>query len=412
MAVRGGSLWIISRIAACDFMLTWKERSVIFWMFLMPIVFMLFFGLSSGGSGSSAPGATLTVDNQDEGFLSSELLEALQRESIHLVDSLRQGENPVRTLIIPPDFTRRVLAREKVTLTLRKERGVNREASEAASVAIFRSLTRIASGLIELEGDVLAQGNQRFAIRGDTLSGSLWELARGKTVALDSIRVKLDSLQAREPLVSVSSTMAGKGREPPSGFQGSVPASLVMFVLMCTVFSGIGITLERVNGILRRLGMSPAGKAEVVLGKLFGKVALAAVQIFVLLLVGRFLFRISLGSSPFALILLMIAFAICVGAFSILFGSLFRNPEHVEGIAVVTTLIMAALGGCWWPIEVVAKPFQILAFVFPTGWTMNGLHKVISFGFGTAAILPHIAMLVAFGVIFSLAASMKLKWTM
>ncbi|UCF77841.1 MAG: ABC transporter permease [Candidatus Eiseniibacteriota bacterium] len=409
--MRGSSLWIVSNIAACDFKLTWKERSVIFWIFLMPIAFMLFFGVSFRGSGGSTPRAKLTVENQDGGFLSSELLEALRKESISLVDSLAEGENPVRTLVIPPEFTKKVLSRERTTLVIRREEGVSQEASEAVSVAVLRSLIRIVSGLIELEGEALEQGDRRFTTTGSTLSGSLWELGGGNGAFMDSIHVELDSLQTREPLVTVSSTMAGRAQELPSGFRGSVPGSLVMFVLMSMVFGGIGITQERVSGILKRLGMTPASRIDVLLGKLLGRMGVAFIQIAVLLLAGRFLFGVSLGSSPFALVALMVVFTFCTGGFSILFGSLFRTPEHMEGIAVITTLVMAALGGCWWPIEMVGKPFQILALVFPTGWAMNGLHKLISFGLGTAAILPHLAVLAAFGLVFLLVGARKLKWT-
>ncbi|MCK4236839.1 MAG: ABC transporter permease, partial [Candidatus Krumholzibacteria bacterium] len=86
------------------------------------------------------------------------------------------------------------------------------------------------------------------------------------------------------------------------------------------------------------------------------------------------------------------------------------NPDQVSGFAVITSLVMAALGGCWWPIEVVSKPFQILSFVFPTGWAINGLHKVISFGYGITEISSNLIVLAAFGVVFVIAASRKLRW--
>ena len=108
----------------------------------------------------------------------------------------------------------------------------------------------------------------------------------------------------------------------------------------------------------------------------------------------------------------MVVFTFCTGGFSILFGSLFRTPEHMEGIAIITTLVMAALGGCWWPIEVVGRPFKIVAFCLPTGWAINGLHKVVSFGYGFSAITLHILVLAAFGAVFMLVASKRLKWTM
>jgi ABC-type multidrug transport system permease subunit len=184
-----------------------------------------------------------------------------------------------------------------------------------------------------------------------------------------------------------------------------------MFVLMAMVFSGTAITAERESGVLRRLGITPAGRKEVVLGKLLGRMYIAGVQILFLLLLGKFAFKISLGNSLYALVFLMIVFAFCTGSFSILFGSLFRDPDQVSGFAIITTLVMSALGGCWWPIEVVSRPFQIVAFLLPTGWAINGLHKIISFGYGVEAITVNLLVLAAFGVVFILFASRNLKWT-
>ncbi len=376
----------------------------------MPLAFMFVFGSFRGSSGSASR-ARLTVENRDSGFLSTELLQALRDENVHLVDSLPEGAEAVRTLIIPPDFTRRVLSREQVTLVLRRDEGANLSASEAVSMSIVKGIMRVVPSLIELETKALAKGTEHFSIAADTISGSLWKLVGGHTAGLDSLRVAFDSLQSRERIVSVDATVAGKRKDIPHGFQGSVPGSLVMFVLMSMAFGGMAITIERESGVLRRLGVTPARAVDVVMGKLLGRMWVAGIQILFLLAAGKFLFRISLGNNYLALVLLMVAFAFCTGAYSILFGSLFRKPEQVAGVAVITTLIMSALGGCWWPMEVVSRPFQILAFAFPTGWAMNGLHKILSFGLGTEAVIPHVMVLVAFGAAFLLGASKKLKWT-
>lgn len=410
--MRSGRIGRIYRIAANDFRLTWKERSVILWMFVMPIAFILFFGLSFGGGGGGRPRASLMIEDRDGGFLAAELGEALRSENLSVMDTLPEGSEAIRTLIIPEDFTRRVLAREPVTLLLSRREGADVEASETVSIAVFRGILRVAAGLIEVEASALARGDERFAVRGDTLCGSLWDFAAGREGELDSIRVALDTIRSREALVAVAASRAGRAREIPTGFQGSVPGNLVMFVLMAMVFSGTAITAERAQGLIRRLGMTPAGKGEVVLGKLLGRMAVAGIQIAFLLLVGRFAFGINLGRSIPALVMLMLAFAFCTGAFSLLFGTLFRDPDQVTGFAIVITLAMAALGGCWWPLEVVSRPFRIVAFCLPTGWAIHGIHRVISFGYGIGSVLTHTAVLCGFGAVFLLLASRKLKWIM
>lgn len=402
------AVWLI---AANDFKLTLRARSVLIWIFAMPLVFMLAFGLVFRDSPGSARKARLTIENRDSGFVSRALVAELRTESLEIVDSLAAGENARRTLVIPADFTERVLRRERVALTLRKESGADVEASEAVNAAIYRCLMDVLSRLIAVEAGAIERGREGFAFAGDSLTGSLFEASSTDPELMPRIETELDSLGAAPPLVTVSSSLAGRTRKAPSGFQASVPGNLVMFVLMTMVFSGAVITVERSTGVLKRYAYAPAGKGSVLLGKLLGRMGIALVQILFLLLVGRYAFRISLGSSPGGLILLMTLFAFCTGAFGIFFGSLFRNPEQVSAVSIITTLTMAALGGCWWSIELVPRTFKLVSFFFPTGWAMDGIHTLISFGSGTGAILPHAAVLAGFGVLFILLASWKLRWT-
>ena len=402
----------IFNIAAGDVRITLKERSIMIWAFLMPLAFMFFFGVSFGGGSGGVPKATITIENRDSGFLSRDLIEALRCENLYLVDSLGEGENPVRTLIIPEGFTRDILSREKAELVLSKEKNSNFDAGQAASMAVFRGLAKVCSGLLEIEIEEVQRGDKRFIIQSDSVSGSLWSLSGGRPQRVIEYGTRIDTILAREPLITLKDEFAGKGKEIPGGFQSSVPGSLVMFVLMGMVFSGTAIVAERTSGVLKRIAVSPAGKMEIVTGKLLGRMVIAGVQIVFLLIAGRFLFGITLGNSYIGLIFLMVAFAFCTGSFALLFGSLFSDPDQVTGFAVLTSLAMSSLGGCWWPLEVVSKPFRIIAFCLPTGWAINGLHKIISFGYGLSSIIQHISVLVIFGSIFLVIASKKLKITM
>ena len=411
MSVPGWNRRAVAAVAANDVKLTFRYRGVVFWIFLMPVVFMAFFGFAFRGRGGGGPvKARLTVENHDAGMLSGALLRELRDEPLQVVDTLAAGEDPVRTLVIPDDFTRRVLAREPVRLTLRTGAGSNAEAGQAANAAIYRCLIRIAADLVTIEAAEIDAGSPRIAVRGDSLVGSLAAVAAGRADSTAFVRAALDTLAASPRLVTVSASNAGKARAIPGGFENSVPGMLVMFVLMSMVFSGATITSERLGGVLRRYAYAPIDRGTIVAGKLAGRMVIAAIQIAFLLAVGRFAFHVSLGGSPVALVLLMLAFAFCMGAFSILFGSLLRNPEQVSSIGVLSTMIMAALGGCWWPVEIVPPFFRAASFFVPTGWAMNGMHKLLSFGYGMRETLPNLLVLAAFGLAFVALASWKLRW--
>lgn len=409
--MRIGRIRTIALIAANDFKLTMKERSVILWIFAMPVVFMVFFGFTFRGGGGGPTKGRLTIENADSGFVSKALIDELRKEPLNVVDTLKAGEKAIRTLVIPENFTGKVLGRQRVTLVLRKEDDSNIEAGEAVSAAIYRCIMKVVADLVEIESKKLQGAGGTFALDGGKIKGSLLALAGGNPRVLAAMQIELDTLRAAPPIVTVSSSTVGAAPKIPHGFEGALPGNLVMFVLMSMAFSGMAITVERQEGLLRRFAYTPASRFNVVAGKLLGRVQIACVQILFLLAVGMFVFRVSLGRSPGALLLLMVALAFCAGSFGVLIGSLFRSPEQVSGVSVITTLTMSALGGCWWPIEIVARPFRIVAFFFPTGWAMDGLHKLISFGYGMGAVAIDVAVLCGFGLVFILIASKRLVWT-
>ena len=78
-------------------------------------------------------------------------------------------------------------------------------------------------------------------------------------------------------------------------------------------------------------------------------------------------------------------------------GSLTAAEDRVTGICVLASLLMAALGGCWWPLEMGPPALKTIALCTPTGWALQALHQLISFGSGLGAVVKPLAVLLAFG---------------
>jgi ABC-2 type transport system permease protein len=75
----------------------------------------------------------------------------------------------------------------------------------------------------------------------------------------------------------------------------------------------------------------------------------------------------------------------------------------------IGSLVMAGLGGCWWPSEVMPEWLQTAAHVLPTAWAMDGFHALISFGHGVEAVaLPSLALL-AFAALFGVLGTRLLR---
>jgi len=86
---------------------------------------------------------------------------------------------------------------------------------------------------------------------------------------------------------------------------------------------------------------------------------------------------------------LLAAYTTLCAALGLVFSSLARNESRGLAAGVITANLLAAMGGCWWPIEVTPVGMQHAALLLPTGWAMDGLHKLISYGAAPAAVAPH-----------------------
>jgi ABC-type multidrug transport system permease subunit len=187
---------------------------------------------------------------------------------------------------------------------------------------------------------------------------------------------------------------AGQRLDPPTGFDQSVPGTMVQFTLIVLFTSGaVTLTIERKQGILRRLASSPMSRAAVVLGKWGARMALGVVQIGFAMLAGSLLFGVRWGPNLPVVVLVLLAYGALAASLGMLLGNLGRTEGQVIGLGVIGGNLLAALGGCWWPIEVTPMWTQKLAMFLPTGWAMDALHKLVSFGAPPAAVVPHLVIM-------------------
>ncbi len=191
-------------------------------------------------------------------------------------------------------------------------------------------------------------------------------------------------------------TMAGKRKDPPGGFDQSVPGTMVMFTMLVLFTVGaVSLTMERDTGILRRLASAPMSRGAVVLGKWGARMAVGTVQIAFAMAAGTVLFHVHWGPNLPFVALVLLAYAALVTALAMLLGNFGRTPGVVVELGVIVSNVLAGLGGCWWPIEITPPWAQKLALFLPTGWTMDALHKLINFGATPAAVSPHVCVSIA-----------------
>jgi hypothetical protein len=381
----------VLNLALNDLRLTMRDRPAFLWMLLLPLAMMWFFGSVFGPGQSGPPNIALSVVSHDEDWLARALIDELRDERIELREltpaEAATAEGKVRTLVIPAGFTRGVIAGEQRVLRLERDPGSSEDFGIAAQVHVVRAIVRTLAGVIELaEEGVSADGDSDQALE------RLRELAR------------------RPDLVRLEVSYAGSGRPVPAGRAQSVPGILTMSVLMMTsIYGGVFLTLEKASGMVRRQATLPLGRVQLLAGKLLGRVLIAGLQIVMLVLSGRLLLGVSWGESPLGLALLLASYALAVAGFATLLGAILDTPAQASSVGWIGAMVLAAIGGCWWPAEVMPRWLQTAAHALPTTWAMDGFHALISFGRGVDAVLLPAAVLLGFGALFVLVGARFLR---
>jgi ABC-2 type transport system permease protein len=365
-----------------------RQGSTLLWVFVMPPIFFFFIGTVTGGVSAGlggGQGTPLTVVAESPGFLKDQIdlrLAANQFEAewVESLEPTADGEAPTRTLTFDAGMSEKVLAGEQVQASF--ETSANALTREFEEIRINRALYTVLADIVIADATVGPLSAEALI----TLNNAprVWQL---------------------------DVSPAGERLDIPSGFQQAVPGILVMFTLLVLLTSsGTILVQERTQGLLRRLASTPISKAEVIAGKWDGRMVLAAIQIVVALIFGTFLFEMDWGPNLGMVILVLVAWGGFCASAGLWLGTVANTQAQAGGLGVLAANGLAALGGCWWPIEITPQWMQFVQKLVPTGWTMDALHKLISFQAGPESVIPNIAMLVIATVVFGWLAVRRFRY--
>ncbi len=354
-----------------------KQRETLVWVFVMPIVFFYFIGTVTGGFGGGGDTKTplALVGGENGGFLATELSKRLDERGF-AVDAA-SPPSARRRLGIPPDLTDQVLAGKPVHLSF--------HGSDEG-----------------LDGDYDALKVQRAAYT--VLADLVVTSQSGSTPTAEDFA----ALAKKPRALTFATSSAGKRADPPIGFEQTIPGTMTMFTLIVLLTSGaVRLAIERREGQLRRLASTPISRGEIVLGKWVGRLGLGLVQIAVAMVAGVALFHMHWGSAFPMVCVVMFCWASLAASLSLVLGSVARTDGQAVAIGVLTSNVLAALGGCWWPIEITPPVMQKIANYLPTGWTMDALHHLVSFRSGWQSAVPDVLLLAVAAIV---AGWLAAKW--
>jgi len=196
-------------------------------------------------------------------------------------------------------------------------------------------------------------------------------------------------------------------RPPMSPFSYVGPADLVLFAGITLFVMAGGLVESRRLGMLRRMLVAPVRAGAVVAGQVGGLLVTAIGQAVGLLLIGRVLFGVRWGD-PLGVALMVLGLSLALASGSMLLGTLARSPEQAIAVAVVLSIAGGMLGGCLWPLSVVGPVVAAAGHATPQAWAMDGLVALVYGHSGLFGVLPDVAALLGFAVLFGTLATWRL----
>jgi ABC-2 type transport system permease protein len=384
-------------IAWNDIRMQFMERSEIVFFLILPIVFTTILATSmTGNSGGDSRYPVLVVD-EDKSALSQQFVAGLQASTVidaqiktqaDADSAFTQKDAYIPAIVtIPSGFAAGVLDGQPASVNVRRAPSDNRV------LAVEQEVTTVAGQLSN------AVQTGRVSVAEAELIRPFANAAARQAYVEQSMALALTQL--KNPAARVEVTRAGVPmRQSMSPAEQESAGQMVTWVLITLIGAAAVFVEERIGGTLRRLASTPTAKATILGGKILGRLSTGLVQMLLLIVFGAVVFNVQWGRSPLALAAIMLSFALAAVAFGVLLGTFAKTRSQAGGMVILFSMLTAALGGCWWPLEITPAAYQTVVKILPTTWAMQGFQNVLVRGAGLNTVLPQVGVLLLFAVVF------------
>jgi ABC-2 type transport system permease protein len=310
-----------------------RDRMTLAMMVVLPILQLLLFGYAINTDVRHIP---TVVYDQDRSAASRDLARSLEATAFYdlvgHVDSYADIERALRrsdarvALIIPPDY----------------------------SANLARGLTA--------KLQLVVDGSDPQTVASATNTAASLALARSSEIMVSRLQ-KSGAGAVLQPIELEPNTWYNPDlRTAVYVVPGLVGVILTMTMVMLT---SMAIARERERGTLEQLIVSPVKPVELVIGKILPFIVIGYVQMTLILLAGRIVFRVPiLGSLPllYALSFVFIAANLALGLF---FSTLAKTQQQAMQMSFFFLLPNILLSGFMFPFEGMPAPARVMAQALP-----------------------------------------------
>jgi ABC-2 type transport system permease protein len=96
----------------------------------------------------------------------------------------------------------------------------------------------------------------------------------------------------------------------------------------------------------------------------------------------------------------MLTATLAAASLGTMLGTFVNTEGQANGLAIMIGMVMAMMGGAWYPIELFPEVIRTAAQALPTYWAMRGFLNIAVRGQGLEGVLLESAILCGFALVF------------
>lgn len=384
-------------------------------IFLMPVVLIITITYIQNAveKASLVTKFPVVVVSKDKGKQAKQIIENLKKSTVLEIAtlqngksiSLEQGKKVIQSgkqkvmIVLPPDFSKQI--------------------QHQIDTSIERMMQRIMqNSIVPPNNNFQPKKPQQIALYFDPTLGIS---ARNsvKTVINEMVskmeteaiynsfekKLKIDMHEfATQKLVKFKEyNVSGLGKEmKPNAVQHNLPAWSLFAIFFIILPLSINIVKEKNQGTSIRLLTLPVRSITLLLSKIFVYLLVCMVQFYLMLFISIYLFPIiglpSLNIEGKFFYLSIVAFFSSLAAigFGVLIGTFAKTHEQAAPFGATAVVILAAIGGLWFPVYSMPPSLQAFASISPMNWGLEGFYNVLLRNTDFFSLLPYLLLLFLF----------------
>jgi ABC-2 type transport system permease protein len=189
-----------------------------------------------------------------------------------------------------------------------------------------------------------------------------------------------------------------------------IPGMIAVLMQMMTVLlTAVAIVRERERGTLEQLYMTPIKPLGLMVGKIIPYAVVAYVELILLLIFMRWIFRVPIRGDIFLLLLLVTPFVLTMLGFGLLISTRARTYQEATQAAFGTMMPSIFLSGYIFPIDTMPEFFQWISRIIPTTYLIQIFRGIILRGAEFGDLWKQGAILTAMSVMMITIAAMRFR---